>query len=64
MRLEYWRYVPHANVSRYEAMGWKDAGAVAGHHGVWSVWMKWAGDGEPVEPEQAASGSQNAEKAK
>lgn len=48
----YYRYVPHARVEEYEALGWIDCGLCPGHHGVYSRRMKWERQEEVREPEQ------------
>ena len=44
------RYVTHARIAAYEALGWTDLGAIPGHHGAYSNLMEWTKDGPPVEP--------------
>ena len=55
------RYVTHDRRASYEALGWTCVGdgSRMGSHGLWSCVMKWAGDGEPQEPNktQAVNGS-------
>ena len=40
-------YVTFADVTDYEAKGWKVAGPLGGNHGHYSVLMIWEGQGEP-----------------
>lgn len=49
--IAFYRYVPHARVEEYEALGWIDCGMCPGHHGVYSRRMKWEREEEPREPE-------------
>ena len=48
--LGHYRYVNHARVSAYEALGWRDLGPVAGSHGYWSRLMFHEAQDEPPEP--------------
>lgn len=42
-------YVPHADVARYEAMGWTRTDALRGtYHGEFAVLMIWEGLEEPA----------------
>jgi hypothetical protein len=42
------RYVLHADVSSYEAKGWKLRSNLDCHHGHYSVLMIWEGEHEPA----------------
>lgn len=42
------RYVLHADVSAYEAKGWKLRSNLDCHHGQYSVLMIWEGEHEPA----------------
>ena len=44
--MSWYRYVRHADRAAYEAAGWVFAGSM-GHHDVYSVLMRWTGEGEP-----------------
>jgi hypothetical protein len=46
----YMRYVGHARVSAYVALGWVVCGAMRSHHGIYSTLMKWPHADAPVEP--------------
>lgn len=48
----YMRYVSHARVPQYEALGWAVAGdgSRMGAHAAYSCLMKWVGGGLPAEP--------------
>lgn len=48
------RYVPHGERDAYLAAGWTCKGPVVGHHGIYSVLMSWAGEGEPPVPQSQA----------
>lgn len=49
----FFRYVRHACVSAYEALGWCVVDTFAGTpHAYYSVLMKWAAPGDPVEPQR------------
>lgn len=41
------RYVRHADRPAYEARGWVLASDLGPTHGLWSVLMLWAGEGDP-----------------
>lgn len=42
------RYVPHAKVSAYTALGWQPTdGLSTTHHGVHAIIMEWQGEGVP-----------------
>lgn len=45
-----YRYVVHARRAAYEDLGWAFAADLGPVHGFHAVLMRWAGDGEPVEP--------------
>ena len=50
------RYVIHARVQAYEALGWRVVDTMTGtNHGHYSVIMQWIGAGAPVEPEKEAA---------
>lgn len=51
--VEYFRYVRHADVPAYLALGWKavPVGQVV-HHDAYSTIMVFAGKGKPVEPKK------------
>lgn len=44
------RYVLHARRAAYEAAGWVWCADLGPTHGFYSILMRWAGAGEPVEP--------------
>lgn len=45
------RYVPHAKITLYEALGWVRCDALTGtHHGKYADLMRWDGAGSPKEP--------------
>ncbi len=45
-----WRYVPHVEVSTYEAQGWVDTGESVGHHGAHSHMLyRYVDEGAPVQ---------------
>ena len=43
----FFRYVRHSEVADYESRGWVWAADLGLPHGVFSVLMQWAGEGEP-----------------
>jgi len=45
----FYRYVPHARVAAYVALGWRDLGPCVGPGGFYSALMRWDGD-NPQEP--------------
>lgn len=52
--------VPHGKVPAYEAIGWEALPRMKNAtHGYWSRLMRWAGEGEPREPESQAQASEN-----
>lgn len=47
------RYVPHSRVNAFEAIGWRvvsNGKMLATNHGLYSVLMRWDGQGDPPEP--------------
>lgn len=42
------RYVTHADVPTFAAMGWRKHSDMLCHHGHYSILMIWEGDSEPV----------------
>jgi len=55
MSHSFYRYVPHAKVDAFAAVGWIDLGLVPGHHGIYSCRMKWEGEGDPPDPDAIAA---------
>lgn len=47
MKVEYYRYVRHAEREAYEARGWAFAADLGPTHGAYSILMIWTGEGEP-----------------
>ena len=45
--IAWFRYAKHADVTAYEAKGWRFASDLGDTHGAYSVLMVWAGEGEP-----------------
>lgn len=46
--ITYFRYVPHSQIVIYLARGWTIDDEMHGtSHGVWSVLMRYEGEGEP-----------------
>lgn len=44
----HFHYVAHPEVPKWEALGWVSEGPTPGHHGAYSTYMRWAGEGEPI----------------
>ena len=38
--VEFFRFVRHEDVARFEAQGWENLGPLQGHHGYYSVLMR------------------------
>lgn len=59
------RYVPVARVDEYCALGWRPDGSGPLHapHGMFSVFLEWGGDGEPVDPAPQQQREDNRERA-
>ena len=47
MTISWFRYVRHADVSKYAAEGWTYAADLGPTHGLWSVLMQWSRSGSP-----------------
>ena len=47
-RITWHRYVRHADISAYEAKGWRVECDLGPTHGQWAVMMVWEGEGEPA----------------
>lgn len=44
------RYVTHARVPAFEALGWVNRGPLLNHMGIYSVVMEWPHESDPPEP--------------
>ena len=54
--ISWMRYVIHDRVAAYEALGWRVVDTMAGsNHGHYSQLLKWAGEGDPIEPEKESA---------
>jgi hypothetical protein len=42
-----YHYVRHADIPAFEAAGWRVDCDLGPTHGLWSVLMRWDGEGEP-----------------
>jgi len=49
----YYHYVRHGDVDAFEALGWVIAAKLQGHHGNYSVLMKWPNETKPITPKNA-----------
>lgn len=48
------RFIRHEDVPAWQACGWEPLPDLEGtHHGQHARLMRWKGEGEPAEPEQA-----------
>lgn len=52
--VQFFKYVRHGDVKKYEALGWVFHADLGAPHGFYSVLMLWAGEGEPVPNEPKA----------
>ena len=47
-KISWLRYVRHADVPAYEAKGWRIEADLGPTHGLWSVLMRFMGEGVPT----------------
>lgn len=47
-RIQFFRYVRHEDVAAYERTGWAFAADLGLPHALYSVLMRWTGEGEPT----------------
>ena len=48
--VHWYRFVPLAAIEAYQALGWVLEGDLGPVYRIYRVIMRWAGQGEPVEP--------------